>query len=188
MSNLLEHIETYLGEINSGWTEDFDGNRLTFSVLDFLNCPVESSHVCSTLGLSEHRFHSRDNGSEIFQELLLMVDVGCWEDSFPGLLQQLAQEAISSHHAYLRGQVLGPRGKISDGTSMSCFYVAAPIHLPDEFHVYKEDSDKSVIFAWMIPIHLSEAKFVEDRGWDAFEDLLIEKGPDLLDLNRSAIV
>ena len=39
----------------------------------------------------------------------------------------------------------------------------------------------------MIPISVSERDYVSDSGWDVFERRLVDKDPDLLDLNRPSI-
>ena len=41
---------------------------------------------------------------------------------------------------------------------------------------------------WLIPTHAAEASGISEHGHEAFEDLLVERDPDLLDLERQPVV
>ena len=45
-----------------------------------------------------------------------------------------------------------------------------------------------MVFAWLVGITGAEARFVEQNGWEAFEALLEERNPDLLDFGRESAV
>ena len=71
---------------------------------------------------------------------------------------------------------------------MEALYVGIPVYLPEAFATFKrEDGDTSVV-AWLVPISAAEARFVDRRGWEAFEDELVKHDPDLSDPHRPSIV
>ncbi len=62
------------------------------------------------------------------------------------------------------------------------------MYFPDEFHVYRSPSGEQVFIVWLVPIRAAEASFVRAQGHDAFEDMLENVDPDLLDLSCESIV
>jgi hypothetical protein len=40
----------------------------------------------------------------------------------------------------------------------------------------------------MVPITKTEANFVRREGWDKLEDIFIEQGTDLLDIDRKSAI
>lgn len=67
---------------------------------------------------------------------------------------------------------------------MEALYVAMPAYLPDKFTSCTEET-RPIAIAWLVPISASEAEYVATRGWDEFEDRLVELDPDLTDLHRA---
>lgn len=187
MTTLTEHFERDLGPIEVGWTSDADGNRLPFQVVKFDRVPLRGLAAFATLGLSRHPVQSRTSGKEIRLELLLLVHADQTSGPFPAILQDIAKETILAGKSILRGDVLGPKGPLTPGSAMEAFYVTAPVYLPDEFASADEDGN-SIVIAWLVPVSGQEAAFIRDRGWPAFEDLLVEVDPDLADLNRPSIL
>ena len=51
-----------------------------------------------------------------------------------------------------------------------------------------ELGDVNVLISWLIPIYPSEAEWIHDHGYDAFESMIIERDPDLLDWARPPMV
>ena len=49
-------------------------------------------------------------------------------------------------------------------------------------------SGEPIVLVWLVPITAAEAHYVNDRTWEAFEDLLEEVNPDLRDLGRASVV
>ena len=106
----------------------------------------------------------------------------------PAILHQVGTEAINKGRAYLRGDVIGPRGTLISGTGMEAIYVSVPVYLPDSFATYNSPEGVCSIFAWLVPITCPEAEFAKTKGWEAFEDRIGSVDPDLLDLRRRSIV
>lgn len=94
-------------------------------------------------------------------------------------------EAIERDLACYLGNVIGPRGALQAGASVSALYVALPVYLPDSFHVLA--GPEPIVFAWLVPITKSEADFVRAHGRDEFETALEAADPDLLDVSRKGI-
>ena len=94
--------------------------------------------------------------------------------------------ALDSHEAFLRGDTISPRSRLSDGTALTEVYVTLPVYFPDSFATVRRLSG-DVVIAWLVPVTDGEAAFVERRGWDAFEDLLVRQDPDLVDFERSEV-
>jgi hypothetical protein len=157
MSDLIDHLETYLGPIVSGYAKDDEGKALPFQIARFENAPPNTITLV-TIGFSDTRLAMRGTGRRVRQEYFVTVNLEWDARNLPALLHQVAMEAYQRDSAYLRGQVLGPRGTLVAGTAFEALYVA------------------------------TEAHFAKERGYDAFEELLVERDPDLRDLGRATIV
>ncbi len=70
---------------------------------------------------------------------------------------------------------------------MSNIYAAVPGYFDEDFDSVELEDGRGVAVIWMIPISDAENTFVTDCGWDAFERELVERDPDLLDLNRRSV-
>lgn len=103
-----------------------------------------------------------------------------------GLLFQVASELIASGRGLLRGQVIGPRGPLFDSSPTTALYAAPPVYLPDGF-AECDTGTTTIVMTWLVPITDAEARYVRDRGWSAFEDVLVAEDPDLVDLSRSPV-
>lgn len=186
MNNIASHLESYLGRIDAGW-KDSDGTVWPFYVLRFLGGPILDVVTYSTLGLSDITLPSPVSSKLIRHELVFMVRASLAHRAVPGLLHQVASEAIRSNRPYLRGDVIGPRGILFPGTQMEALYVSPPVYLPDAFAAFESQHGISCAIAWLVPITSDEAKLVSKRGWPFFEEQLCAQDPDLLDINRPGI-
>jgi len=175
---LVRHLESHLGAIVNG--NIFEEPRV--QVVRFEDRPFKGAVTYSTLGVSNHVL-PQASGSSIRQELILSCHsrFNGWR---PGrLLAVVAQDVLREHKALERGQVLGPAGPIREGSTAHGFYCAPPTCLPDSFAEFG-DSRPATVFVWLVPITHAEFHFVWERGWSAFEDLLVTMDPDLWDLTR----
>jgi Suppressor of fused protein (SUFU) len=184
---LPQHLEEFLGPIQGGWSQDADGRKVPFAVVDFAGGPRPGTATFSTLGLSKTPMHAQTEATHVYQELVIVVPRSLRVGPVPGILQEIGQEAIAKGEALLRGDVVGPRGPLfSDGSRMEAFYAAIPVCFPSEFATYREE-DRDVVMVWLIPIHAVEAEFVRQRGWSQFEDELRKADPDLIDIERDPL-
>ncbi|MFI5711513.1 suppressor of fused domain protein [Kribbella sp. NPDC051620] len=183
LSGLPEHFEKYLGEIECGWTTDPDGRPMPFSVARYPEGSGSGSCAFSTIGLSKHELHW-PNGRTVRQELLMLVTDEHRDGSIPAVLQQVGTMLMAEHHAVRLGDLFGPNGPVVAGSALEAFWVHQPVYQPDDFAVFKD----TIVIAWLIPISPAEADFVRRRGSDAFQELLIEQDPNLMDLFRDSVV
>jgi hypothetical protein len=188
MSGLVHHLEAHLGQISCGWSLDAEGRKLPFQVVLFEKGPIPGTRTLSTLGLSDARLRIGASGKRIRQEFVMLIRerFGC--RNLPGILQQLALEALEQDRGYVRGDVIGPRGQLVEGSAHEALYVAVPVYFPDDFHVFRPPAGEPIVFAWLVPITAEEARFIRDRGWAEFEDELEKQDPDLLDFGRASVV
>ncbi len=185
---LVKHCEDHLGPIVGGWTVDASGRKLPFQVVLFEGGPIEGSGVLCTLGLSKFPLRVGEaQPRRLRQELLVMFRRSDGARNLPGILQDLGMEALERDIAYALGDVVGPRGELRAGVTVSAFYTALPVYLPDSFQVCRL-LPEPIVFAWLVPITEAEAAFARASGRDAMEDLLESADPDLLDFARASVV
>jgi hypothetical protein len=177
-------MESYLGRIDVGWSVDGEGGRLNFQVVRF-SADVAGGIPFSTLGVSRYRLKS-PSANVIRQELLMLVPRSLGDGPVPSILRQVGEDVIKSGTALLRGDVIGPKGKVFDRSTMEALYVASPVYLPDGFAVC-QTSDDPVVMTWLVPITHAEAHFIFANGWSKFEDYLVEFDPDLVNIYRESI-
>jgi hypothetical protein len=181
---VLGHFEAFLGEIELGWSRDADGHDMPFQVVRFPRGSGDGTITFATLGLSRYPQRSA-SGKTIRQELLMIVPESLRTGPVPGLLQQAGMETLTAARPLLRGDVIGPRGKLVSGSRMEALYVSLPVYFPDDFAVYQ--GEEPIMIAWLVPISAREAEYLSTRGWRAFEDRLTESDPDLTDIYRSTL-
>jgi len=182
MVDIVEHLEQFLGPITAGWSKDADGNQQHAQILKFSEGANGGIASYATLGLS-HRKLGLPDKEPVRIELLMMVRKGIFERYVPSLMQQLVGDLIHGGTAPLRGEVIGPRGRIDPDTCLEAFFVYNPVYLPDEFGTYK-DTDGPVLIVWLIPLFREEASFAQTKGGEALAGLLLEYDPDLTDWRR----
>src|SRR5687767_7743019 len=118
MSALISHIEQYCGPILHGWSMDPDGHSAAFQVVQTNGGPSDGATTFSTVGLSNHLLTSTAD-RRVRQELVLLSRANSVPKNTPMLLQQVGNEALGRHRAYLRGEVIGPRGTLFRGSTLS---------------------------------------------------------------------
>lgn len=188
MSDLVHHLEAHLGAISGGWSQDSQGQKLPFQVVLFESGPIPGTRTLTTLGLSDARLSIGEAGKRVRQELVMLVRDDLGYRNLPFVLQQVALEALAKDRGYLRGEVIGPRGELIQGSALEALYVAVPVYFPDEFHVFRPAVGEPIVFAWLVPVTAQEAQFIRERGWAEFEDELEKQDPDLLDFLRVSMM
>jgi hypothetical protein len=166
-----------------GWTLPESSNGV--QVVRFRGRPVATASTCVTIGLSRHILQM-PGGREVRQELAFTAYDHFNAEGIASFLLTFSDHIVKKHAALLRGQVVGPSDPIISGISLNAVYVAIPVLFDDSFATFDNTSPPTV-FVWALPLHTSEANYVRYNGWNALEDLLEEKDPDLLDLNRQPI-
>ncbi|WP_266158029.1 suppressor of fused domain protein [Dyella silvatica] len=185
MTNIVEHLEKFSGQIAEGWSKDADGNSMPFQVVRTESGPIEGSVTFATLGLSNHPLKSTLSNKIIRQELIMLFRADAVPSNIVGIIQQAGLEAITRGHAYLRGEVIGPRGALFPSFEPKALYVTIPVYFPDEFTSVSTEKIGDVIFAWLVPMLDDEVRFEAEHGWEKFEDRLAIVDPDLYDYTRA---
>jgi hypothetical protein len=185
VTDLITHLESFLGEIGGGTRGD-DSTPSGLQVVWFgPNSPFTGVTTIMTLGLSQ--YHLNQPGDKgLHQELLMHLPTADQPGNAAGLLFQVAGELIARGRGLLRGEVVGPRGRLFDRGQMTALYAATPVYLPDNFAVCDTAAGKAVM-AWLVPITGAEADYVRTHGWTAFEAALVAEDPDFTEPSRSPV-
>jgi Suppressor of fused protein (SUFU) len=161
---------------------------MPFAVVRLPGGPLKDRKVFATVGLSDHILRSKSSSKPIRQELIFIAPASFGDRSIPALLQQVGMQALEGHTALLRGEVLGPHGRLFKTGEMEALYVSIPVYLPESFAAFKRDDGETVILAWLVPVSGAEATLVKRHGWEAFEDELVKNDPDLSDPERRSLL
>jgi Suppressor of fused protein (SUFU) len=184
-TSVANHLEMHLGLIQEGWSENADGVSLPFQVVRLNPMSGHDVDLFATLGLSNFKLRSRTSAKSIRCELVIMAHGRA--RALVGVLQQVATELIEAQWALLRGDVVGPRGPLVEGSLLEALYASIPVYFRKEFASCDTELGP-VVFIWLIPISVEEAELVRRIGWPALEQKLEEKDPDLSDLFQPTIV
>ncbi|GAA0794045.1 suppressor of fused domain protein [Spirilliplanes yamanashiensis] len=185
MSDLVVHLESYLGPIVAG----SGGGERTPEGVQVLRYgpdrPFDGALTLTTLGLSNHHL-AQPGGAGLHQELVLHLPAADPPRNAAAVLFQVAGQLVRSGRGLLRGEVLGPHGPVFGTGTVTALYAAAPGYVPDGFGVCRMPA-RTVVLTWLVPITAAEAAFVAARGWQAFERALVAEDPDLTDLGRASL-
>ena len=154
----------------------------TIDVLRFDDQPFEGTSTFVTRGLAAGALRRFDEG-DTRQELLL-----CCDKSFDaaGLLRWAAQQILESSFGLMRGAVLSLDEPIAPGSRLVALYATYPVYHDEKLAVWR-GSDPATAVVWLVPVTYAEAKFVEKKGWEVFEELLEKRDPDLVDFTRHGV-
>jgi len=186
MRTIVDHLEEVLGLIVGGWGSDPDGRKLPLQIAQFANGPVAGTGALATIGLSNHALAMGD-GRSVRQELVMVFRNEDGPRNLPAVMQHVAMSALDQHRAYLRGDIIGPRGPLFSGSRYEALYVAIPVYFPDSFRLFRPDTGDPIVMAWLVPITHGEAHLIQRRGWSFFEDQLEAQDPDLLASDRAGV-
>jgi len=176
---LVEHVEKYLGKIESGYK--LSDRQFDVSVSKFRDQPFEGIITYSTIGLSKYELFN--NGKKYELELLLSVNESFNDQDISSFLLSFSEHLLKHRKALLRGEIVGPHDKLISETEMNGIYCSIPVFFEDDFVTFE-----SKVFVWLIPLYENELRFIEENGWDKFETVL-EDNPDIdfWDLKRDEI-
>src|SRR5262249_21840645 len=107
--------------------------------------------------------------------------------NLPSVLTQIVAGCVKNNRALVRGEIVGPSGKIIDDSNIEALYAGLPGVLPPEFAVAESEDGRRIALVWLVPITAEEALYVNVHGWDKFEEKLDEQQPDPLDWYRDGL-
>lgn len=185
---VLQHFEKFLGAgiISSTAKDAISGEGLDINICLFKNKPVTNAFTLATIGLSNKVLHQPDK-TPVKHEIVFCAHRPFLSDELYARLFDVADEILSQEDSITIGQLFDFEEPLSGKTKMEAFVFYEPGYFDDGLFVY-EDVDPAVIVAWAIPIHRKEMEFIEKNGPEAFDELLAEHDPDLMDLSRASIV
>lgn len=186
--SILNHFQKYLGPgAISSTTKDPDtGEPLAVKICLFNNKPVKNAFTLATLGLSNTLLYKPDK-TPVRHEVLFCAHKPFLSDEIYSRLFDFIDFATTQDESITLGMLFDFETPISSKSSMEAFVFYEPGYFDDEIFVFKE-MNPPVIMAWAIPIYRKELQFIEEFGPNAFDELLAEHDPDLLDLSRESIV
>jgi hypothetical protein len=182
---LFAHFEAHLGPLQTRFTLPSEPSLMPCQYLRFDDTPLAGASTILTLGLSRHTL-LQPSGRPVRQELLMSAYSQTVTPPLVGAMDVIARELDERHRPLLRGQLIGPRGSVLPETCIEAFIAMNPWYWDDEFS-YFDGVDPPVYVVWLIPITRSEAEYVRRQGIGAFESLIEEQDPDLLDLYRNSM-
>ncbi|GAA2212911.1 hypothetical protein GCM10009850_083730 [Nonomuraea monospora] len=185
MAHLVEHMERFLGPIDSGSRGD-DSTPAGVQVIRFgPDAPFTGVTTWATLGLSDHHL-GQTSGRGLHQELVMHVRHDRQPANLAGVLFQVAGELVQRGRGLARGEVIGPRGRLFPQGEMAALVAAPPVYLPDSFAVCDTPATPIVV-TWLVPLTEAEARFVHAHGWGVLEDIFVAQDPDLTDIERAGV-
>ena len=188
MNTVLKHLEKQLGKeaLRSSARSNDTGSLLDVSISLFNDQPATDAFTLASVGLSNKIFMQPDN-KQVRHEILFCAYNKFRTDAIYEKLFDVLDYLLEQDEAISLGQLFDCEGPVASNSSMEGFLFYTPVYFDEALHVI-ETMKPHVILAWLIPIHRSELEFIAENGPDAFDALLGEHDPDLLDLSREAIV
>lgn len=181
------HLELNLGKaclLSS--TKDDKGQKMPFQIATFSNQPSLGATTCSTIGMSDTPFKQED-GSHVRHELFFCAHEQYINDEIYKILFSVGKELIQKKRSIKLGMLFEPKTQISKDFNLEIFWFFNPVYFPDRVHIL-ETVEPAVHFAWMIPIYRTEANYIIQEGAQKFDELLLNKNPNLLDFQRDSII
>ncbi len=191
--DLIGHLETYLGTILFGWSASPE-EGIPFQVAqcaggcDFAGRRFVDIGVFATIGLSEVPFWREDIQTNVRLELIMTMSSGPDALVVPAILQQVGRDLVRKNQPLVRGDVVTRAGKVFEGTDMTSLYAALPVCFRDGIVPFLDDAGNQRGALWLIPITEAEAGFRKRNGVSRFEQLLVERDPNLFDVRRPSVV
>lgn len=186
---VYKHIEQTLGPISAlAGGQDDEGNPFPFRIAIVPECPVDGATTLVTVGLSETPLKQED-GTDIRHELVICAYQRFGEEVFENLIKVMgfmAQSLLAQEEAIAAGDIVDLGESLVSGSPMTALYLVDPLYFPEEFRSM-ETVKPPVAFAWAVPLMAVEADFVQQEGFKAFETLLEQQDPDLIDLMRDPV-
>ena len=184
VEGLVEHLEAHLGDIAGEWDVDPGGSELPFRIVHYAGDgggPAPAGmEVFSTLGLSD--FTLGELGARI--ELLMIAPRRLTSGTIPPILLHAGVLPIDADDAPDLGDTYTEVAELGEVSPMDALYVGRPLYQPAGFSPFDNGSER-VVFWWLIPVYDDEAAFVEEEGWEAFEQLMWDLDVDPTDFTRS---
>jgi hypothetical protein len=172
-------VEKYLGVMAGEWDTDPDGNELPFRVVHYEGKAPPGTEIFSTLGLSDYELS--DVGARI--ELIMIAPERLTAGTIPPVLLATGMLPIELDEVPQLGDTFRDIEALREVSPMDCLYVGRPLYQPPELNPF-DNGDVQVLFLWLIPVYEHEADYVDEQGWQDFEQLMWDLDVDPTDFSR----
>ena len=171
---LTERIEAHAARILGAPVRITQAQAAAMRVLTFEHQPVEEAFTLMTAGLAE------SHG----QELLLCGWSSLLTDDVYNTMFAIAQLVYAEQMNIAAGMFLELPQPIAPSTPIHHLMLWPPVYHDEALQQLAEEVD----VLWLVPLLPQEAAWLERRGAAAFDALMSEHDPDLLDWTRASVV
>lgn len=182
---LYDHFESFLGQTEQRWhTRNNDGEAL--SVFEYIGQPDSAATTLLTFGLSSHQFRTRaPTAVTLRTELMICANSEFDAKALSALLFAVSFDALVEHLMPAEHGVLPGSGPVlgAGNPRFEHLYFARPGFFPVKFQRV-ENILIPIDVMQLIPISTREKELISAEGWEAFEDLVIAQGIDLLEFDQ----
>lgn len=161
------------------------GQEAPFAVGLFDDVPAEGAFTLMSSGISTRELRDGDRRGRV--EILFCAWDRFRDDSLDGTFFTVGNAILETGTMVYPGRLYELPAPISDNTVMRHLFAYPPTYFDDALATIPFGAE-SIDVLWLIPVHEEEAELMEQRGPEAFVELLGEYDPDLLDLRRRSIV
>lgn len=178
---IYEHIEHYLGPITKSWSLKDQSPEL--QVLKFDNELKENVSTYVTLGLSNTILSLGQKN--VRHEFVFAAYDSFNSEDIASFLLTFSLHVKETGKGMLRGEFVEGKPLISNVKSTGV-YASIPVFWDENFQVFN-GMIPPVAIVWLMPLLKDEALFIQQKGWNQFEDILEKAECDFWDLNRGPI-
>lgn len=172
---IVTHMEHYLGPVTDGWKTTGEGEVLAFPLARFAPTPQAGWSVMATLGLSALSL-TQPSGRGVRQELLVCWPDEAMDDAVPSHLYAMGKTVLATGEAISLGSVLPlpSEPELPSGHAQTWFawYLTLPFFLPESAAICST-TEPATVLCWLVPIYEDEARFIDEHGGEAFEQMLL---------------
>jgi len=188
MNHVIEHLESYVGEIAGGHSFLPDGSKAPFHVVQASDGPIPGLTTFATLGLCRFplaRLGACEDDHMVRQELVMVAPTDAVPANLPALVQQVGMGALARGAAFSNGEIIGPKGALFQGFEPTALVAAQPYCFPEGFAAVDDSEERHVEFLWLVPLHTDEVTLIQSQGWEGFERFLAHESVYYTDYRRS---
>jgi Suppressor of fused protein (SUFU) len=182
-SVIVSHIERHIGRIEE--MRQLSGAEFDLRAGIIPQMPEPDLNTYVTVGVSNHILRWGE-GKVIRQELVVVANSSHSKYEMISFLLSLGEFITTAHRALLQGAVVGPSAPVIPNAKTNAVHATTPTIFPDEFAILK-DGEVPVLFVLIIPILAGEAVFIQQEGWEKFEEVLESPQQDIFDLSRDML-
>ncbi|HXK33488.1 MAG TPA: suppressor of fused domain protein [Dehalococcoidia bacterium] len=184
--SLPDHLESLLGPISSGMRLG-ESAGLQINLAVFRGTPVPGASTYVTLGLSSIPALHASWGHT---ELMLAIRGNSADAAAGATARELVAGILRMGVPPRRGEVMELNPAVfPPASSMRGVYFTWPVYHDDRLATCVDAAlGRTIVIAWAVPVTGRELAYIKDNGWEAFENLLEARDPDLLDPGRRPLV